>query len=506
MKSLVLFIISSLLFLNPLYPREGRNLLLDKSLVSETDMQFKYHYPAYYALNPVLKADKAWEFNKNGDPYAAPFSGGVWYDELSGKFKMWYSAGGGKTNGLVTCYAESNDGKVWFKPDLDVVPGTNIVDTVEHDCVSVLLDKFEQRTDRKYKMFLVAFNNSGSVSMKLKYSSDGIHWSSTKAVSGELYDRCAVYYDPFIDKYVLSLKTINGVYRRARCFLADKDPELAVSLAHRTFINGEDKFIRFWFNADDDDPRHPLFPDLRPQIYNHEAMPYENLLLGYFSVWQGPENKECVELKVQKRNEILVGWTKDSFNWNRENKKPFLPVDENPEAWNAGNIQSVAGCPIIVGDSLYFYMSGRYNSRPVHPSNFATGLATLRRDGFASYHSGKKECFLKTVPFEVTGSFLFVNAEIKGSLYAELLDANSNVIKGFSKRDFEVVKKKNSTKLQLRWKNEDISSLIGKKISIRFYTRNTDIYSFWFSKTEKGFSGGYTAGGGPLLSPTGIDQ
>ena len=102
--------------------------------------------------------------------------------ELSGKFKMWYSAGGGKTNGLVTCYAESNDGKVWFKPDLDVVPGTNIVDTVEHDCVSVLLDKFEHRTDRKYKMFLVAFNNSGSVSMKLKYSSDGIHWSSTKAV------------------------------------------------------------------------------------------------------------------------------------------------------------------------------------------------------------------------------------------------------------------------------------------------------------------------------------
>lgn len=183
-----------------------------------------------------------------------------------------------------------------------------------------------------------------------------------------------------------------------------------------------------------------------------------------------------------------------------------MPVDENPEAWNAGNIQSVAGCPIIVGDSLYFYMSGRYNSRPVHPSNFATGLATLRRDGFASFHSDKKECYLKTIPIEVTGPYLFVNTEIKGSLYAELLDANSNVIKGFSKHDFEIVKKKNSTKLQLRWKNEDISSLIGKKISIRFYTRNTDIYSFWFSKTEKGFSGGYTAGGGPLLSPTGIDE
>ena len=43
---------------------------------------------------------------------------------------MWYSAGGGKLLGLVTCYAESFDGKVWIKPELDVVPGTNIVDTL----------------------------------------------------------------------------------------------------------------------------------------------------------------------------------------------------------------------------------------------------------------------------------------------------------------------------------------------------------------------------------------
>ena len=39
------------------------------------------------------------------------------------------------------------------------------------------------------------------------------------ALSGELYDRCAAYYDLFRGKYVLSLKTINGKkYRRSRCF------------------------------------------------------------------------------------------------------------------------------------------------------------------------------------------------------------------------------------------------------------------------------------------------
>ena len=39
-----------------------------------------------------------------------------------------------------------------------------------------------------------------------------------------------------------------------------------------------------------------------------------------------------------------------------------------------GNVQSTAGNPLIVGDSLYFYVSGRYNSKPVHDSNFATAL------------------------------------------------------------------------------------------------------------------------------------
>ena len=122
----------------------GRILFVDTTFIEKTNLQRIHHSPIYYSGNPVLKADKKWELNINGDPYAAPFSGGVWYDEEEHKFKMWYSAGGGKLLGLVTCYAESSDGKVWIKPELDVVPGTNIVDTLEHDCVSVLLDKFER--------------------------------------------------------------------------------------------------------------------------------------------------------------------------------------------------------------------------------------------------------------------------------------------------------------------------------------------------------------------------
>ena len=38
--------------------------------------------------------------------------------------------------------------------------------------------------------------------------------------------------------------------------------------------------------------------------YTIEAMPYESSLIGYFTVWQGPENDACDRLNIQKRNEV----------------------------------------------------------------------------------------------------------------------------------------------------------------------------------------------------------
>lgn len=325
----------------------GRILFVDTTFIEKTNLQRIHHSPIYYSGNPVLKADKKWELNINGDPYAAPFSGGVWYDEEEHKFKMWYSAGGGKLLGLVTCYAESSDGKVWIKPELDVVPGTNIVDTLEHDCVSVL----------------------------------------------------------------------------------------------------------------------------------------------------------------QKRNEVLIGWSKDGFHWNRENKKPFLPVSEDFHAWNAGNVQSTAGSPLIVGDSLYFYVSGRYNSKPKHDSNFATGLAMLRRDGFVSMRAGRKEGYIEIkTQIPANGNYLFVNADVKGTLAVEVLDDNGQPMEGFTKKDCISMKKSDKTKQMISWeKHLGVTSLVGKTVRLKFYLNQADIYAFWISAWQTGESGGYTGGGGPGLSDEGID-
>ena len=66
--------------------------------------------------------------------------------------------------------------------------------------------------------------------------------------------------------------------------------------------------------------------------------------------------------------------------------------------------------------------------------------------------------------------------------------------------------KSNSTKQMIAWKeHEDLSTLSGMNIRIKFYLTRGDLYSFWISPWKTGESRGYTAGGGPGLNQYGVD-
>ena len=123
----------------------GRQLFVDSFLIAETNLNRVIHTPRFYERNPVLGPDKEWEKTTEGGLYAAPFSDGIWYDEKDGKFKMWYLAGAGvlhkgDNQTFYTGYAESEDGKYWTKPVLDIWNQTNIVDTCNRDAATIWLD------------------------------------------------------------------------------------------------------------------------------------------------------------------------------------------------------------------------------------------------------------------------------------------------------------------------------------------------------------------------------
>ena len=475
----------------------GRQLFVDDFLVRETTMRRRWHRPTYHAQNPVVKPDREWEAKAGGGGFAAPFSDGVWFDEADGLFKMWYMAGDD-----ATCYAESADGVTWVKPDLG--DGTNVVRKGSlRDASTVWLDKQEASAVRRYKMFEVA-GGVGNWSYVFLTSADGKRWRDEGAGSKRVADRSTVFKNPFRNVWVWSMRHNVRLRRgdpytiRARDYAESANPDNGNRAAEASLRS-------FWFGSWPDELTHPDYDndDGSPGIYNLDAMPYESVMLGLFTVWQGPENDICAAEGVIKRNQVMVGYSRDGFSWHRGDMTPFLPVAGGAAAWNSGNVQSAVGSPIVVGDNLYFYVSGRrLSSRGIEETS--TGLATLRRDGFASM-CAEGDGTLITEPVTFDGSHLFVNA-LARRLVVEVLDRDGRLVDGFAAADCEALVDVDSTRLEIRWcGGASIGKLAGREVRLRFHVADGDLYSFWLSPWPSGESRGYTAGGGPGLSPTGVD-
>jgi hypothetical protein len=455
----------------------GRQLFVDDFLIAKTDLARTYHPTTFHPATPVLRPDKPWEMTAP-NPCAMVFSDGVWYDPADRLFKMWYMAGLVKGTG----YATSRDGIRWEKPILDVVKDTNLVQEGYRDSSTVWLDLNEKDAKKRYKMFLSLRSH-----LALSTSPDGIHWNAA-GESGPCGDRTTVFYNPFRQAWVYSLRTDR--YGRTRDYWEHTD-----ALAGAKWKANEPAP---WIGSDKLDP---VRDDLktRCQLYNLDAVGYESVLLGLFSVWRGQPRDRA------KPNEVCAGFSRDGFHWHRPDRRPFIPVSEKEGDWNWGNVQSAGGCCLVVGDKLYFYVSGRKGVKGSPASGeCTTGLAVLRRDGFASLDSGRDGGTVTTRPVRFSGKYLFVNlAATEGSLRAEVLDEKGEPIAPFTKENCIPVKG-DKTLLGVNWSGaEDLSAVAGKPVRFRFHIANSRLYSFWVSPEKSGASHGHVAAGGPgFTGPT----
>jgi len=479
----------------------GRQLFVDDFLIQETTLKRMYHTATYYEGNPVLKPDKPWETDSKF-PTAMVFSDGVFYDPADKLYKMWYM--GGYTD--CTCYATSADGIHWDKPELDVVPGTNIVQQSKRDSGTVWLDLNERDPARRYKMMLFLLGE-GSGCYTLYFSADGIHWSDPVVRTGPAGDRGTFFYNPFRDMWVYSIREyIPATVGRCRRYSENRDViEAAKWEAGRA---------TFWVGADNLDP---IRDDLKTpcELYNLDCVGYESILLGLFSIWRGQPGNRA------KPNEIVLGYSRDGFNWYRPARTAFIPVSEKYGDWNWGNVQSAGGCCLVVGDELWFYVSGRSGVQGSSGSGVsATGLAKLRRDGFASMDApedAEGTLTTRAVQFGIRGHDpsserpelghvpefrLFVNADVdEGELRVEVLDESGEVIKGFGRAACKPLRG-DKTLMPVRWGGRNLSKLAGKPVRFRFHLRGGSLYAFWVSPDKSGASHGYVAAGGPGFTGT----
>jgi hypothetical protein len=402
-------------------------------------------------------------------------------------FKIWYMAGVNR----YTCQATSYDGIDWIKPTFDVVPGTNIVSRVGRDSSTVWLDHMEVDPAKRYKMFLYQ-RPEDSHQMSLFYSADGVHWGDCVGKSGPTRDRCTAFYNPFRKKWVFSIKatTAREFGRRRQYYEQDN------ALAGLAWRDGEP---RMWVGADRLDRVRPEY-GVYPELYNLDAVAYESILLGLFVIWTGEGGGGR-----PKPNEVFVGFSRDGFHWHRPHREPFIPVSDIPGAWNYGNVQSTGGVCLVNGDRLLFYVSGRQGIPGTdRPGVCATGLATLRRDGFAALEAGPERKSVTTRRLRFGGKYMFVNAAVPdGELRVEVLDADRRPIEPFS-LEKAIPVRVDSTRHRVEWTNaRDLARVANSPVRFRFHLTNGSLYAFWVSAAESGASNGYVGAGGPgLRGPT----
>ncbi len=438
----------------------------------------------------MLRPDQPWERQETGrnaelwgpGVAAAPYSDGVWWDPRDRLFKMWYRVG----YTLATAYATSRDGIHWQKPVLDVVPGTGIVQQEGRGSSTVWLDHEERNPERRFKMIS---SRSHMQPQRLYFSADGIHWSPEVARSAPCGDRTTFFWNPFRKLWVFSIRDGTPVMGRVRKYSE-----------HRDIVEGVRRMATepnwvWWTGADRlDTPRTDL--NVQPQLYNLDAVGYESLLVGLFSIWRGAPSDRG------KPNDLVVGYSRDGFHWSRPDRKAFIPVSERHGDWNWVNIQSSGGVCLVVGDRLYFYVMG-WAGVPgtVRPGAGSTGLATLRRDGFSSMDAGDQEGTLTTRPVRFRGRRMFVNVDsAAGDLRVEILNNRGKVIVPFARGD-SVPVRADRTLAPVRWRgSDDLSALAGQPVRFRFHLRKAKLYAFWVSPDSSGASHGYVGAGGPGLT------
>jgi hypothetical protein len=349
-------------------------------------------------------------------------------------------------------------------------------------------------------------------------SADGIHWTWRGKI-GPTGDNSTFFYNPFRKKWVFTVrrqgrpvppwsddrrKGEKEVMGRARSYWENDDFCAALG-------NWKRYEPVFWLGADKYDKKRSNYPiGTEPQLYKVDAVGYESLMLGLMQIHYGPSNEDCGKGGFPKLTELQIAFSRDGFHWDRTNRDTFIGGTLHTDSWERAYVHSVGGVCNIVDEKLYFYYTAFQGDQSNRNrleywsgmyAKASTGLAVLRRDGFASMEAGPEERMLFTRVLTFTGNYLFVNVEaLKGQLVVLICDKEGNPLPGFEREQCMPVSG-DSTKQLISWKgNLSLLSLKGIPVRLKFYLVNARIYSFWVSKDADGRSGGATAGGGPGLN------
>jgi len=458
-----------------------RRLFLDATVVEQQrHVRRVFHAVQKHPANPLLTKDHPWE---GRGPY---LYGTVMWD--GGKLRMWYHHP--NPTGMWNSYAESTDGLAWTKPALGLIDyqgskQNNLFATRSLNPVpkppkdfgqchnpSVIHQPWHPDPEKRYALYCFSYEY---YKPRVAFSLDGLKWKFVPMADGKgLFasgDVVNFFHDPYQGRYVATWKTATS---RGRAVGVATSPD---GLEWTKPQNGAVMY------ADDLDPDET-------QLYGMPVFPYQGYYLGlpwiYHARWpkdrqSSNANLSAAEKKSPCTMDVQFAWSRDLTRWNRTPERGvFIPRGE-ADAFDSGMVYS-ARAPVVVDDKLYFYYGGFNGPHKVQPKppQAAIGVGVLRIDGFCSMQAGDQEGSLITRPEMLESPRVTINAKTspQGHVVAEILDADWNVLEGFSKADC-IPFEGDNVRHVMRWKSKSFTpEQMSVEKHLRFYIKDADLYSY----------------------------
>jgi hypothetical protein len=450
--------------------------------------------------------DAPWEGSGSG--YHSIFKDGDIY-------RMYYKAWQlivtpGKLNNsshpLYCCYAESNDGIHWRKPDLGLYEfnGSTANNIVINSCkygqadadaghpAVFKDDNPDAREDERYKAIIRSNGQRGLLAFK---SLDGIHWSP-------MSDRPVITDGAFDSQ---NLAFWDGERREYRAYWryftegisTGKSSDLYKGIRAIRTATSKD-FINWENQADLKYTDSPV-----EHLYTNQVKPYfraPHIFIGFPSRyiergWSGPmrqlpdpEHREwraAASLRYGTAlTEALLMVSRDGVTFKRWNEAFLRPGIERKGTWNYGNQymawsmvttkSAIEGAP----DELSFYAVEDYWTG----KGSALRRYTLRIDGFVSVSAPMQGGELVTRSLTFAGNNLVINfsTSAAGGIQVEIDDEHGKALPGFSLDECPVIFGDSSERV-VSWKTgSDLSALKGRPVKLLFLLKDADLYSLRF--------------------------
>ncbi len=395
-------------------------------------------------------------------------------------YKMWYEAlsiYGAKVRGYL-CYATSQDGIHWTKPNLGIfefegsknnnillsgISGTVFIDPKESDgCRFKLAARWKDRDDGD--------------GLWIFSSPDGLHWKpfvdhAVLSKKNDFDTQNQVFWDDELCKYVAYVRRWEEV------------PSAILKRLRRIGRSETDNLAR-WpegkvvFRSDEQDPWES--DHYNPCVHKYPHAPHLYLMFpsSYFH-FPGTLDDGAVDIQMDV--------SRDGLHWPRLERRAYVRRGIQGEFDGGGVYMSVG--MLRKDNELWMYYTGydfthgKYDVQTTRNKGVISRLVQ-RLDGFLSADASYSGGSLTTVPLRFKGSELRLNLDTAalGAVWVELLDEQGRVLPGFGKDDCYLING-NFTAYRVAWRGKaDINEFAGDVLRLRFIMRNAKLYAFQFCR------------------------